>query len=310
MTSAVAVAAGILTRSDGTVLLGQRPASKVYAGYWEFPGGKIEPGESTHEALVRELREELGIEVRTASPWLTQTFTYPHATVRLRFYRVTAWDGEPQAREHQALAWAHPARLSLEPMLPANSPILRALTLPSEYAISDIADLGERAFLRRLEERVAGGLKLLQLRARSLARSDLIVLGREVMRIVRAGGAACLVNADEAVAAAIDADGVHLTAAALMSAGHRPAFRYVGASCHNADELRRAARLGLDFAVLGPVLPTPSHVGQPPIGWERFAALVDDASLPVFAMGGLAPSDLQSALVHGAHGVAMLRNAW
>lgn len=306
----VDVAAGILTRADGQVLLGQRPRSKVYAGYWEFPGGKVEAGETTYDALVRELREELGIEVHGAYPWLTQTFTYPHATVRLRFYRVTGWTGEARAKEHMALAWADPHRIDLAPMLPANSPILRALTLPSEYAISQVAALGEPEFLRRLDEALARGLKLLQLRERQLARSDLVQLGREVVGRAHRAGARVLVSADEAVAATIGADGVHLTAAQLLHAGHRPAGGLAAASCHNANELQRAARLGLDFAVLGAVLPTLSHPGQPAIGWPAFEALVDESSLPVYAIGGLTLADLPAAWSHGAHGVAMIRGAW
>ena len=90
----VEVAAAVLQHPDNSFLLAQRPSDKIWAGYWEFPGGKIEPGETPHHALVRELREELGITVTTAYPWLTRVYTYPHATVRLNFFRVTAWSGE------------------------------------------------------------------------------------------------------------------------------------------------------------------------------------------------------------------------
>src|SRR4030065_852553 len=89
-TKIVEVAAAVLQRPDGSFLLAQRPPDKIWAGYWEFPGGKIEPGETPYHALVRELREELGITVTTAYPWLTRVFTYPPATVRLNFFRVTA----------------------------------------------------------------------------------------------------------------------------------------------------------------------------------------------------------------------------
>ena len=97
--SLVEVAAAVLIRPDDSFLLACRPDGKPYAGYWEFPGGKIEAGESPLQALTRELDEELGITVRQATPWLTRTFSYPHATVRLRFYRVTAWHGELTPRE-------------------------------------------------------------------------------------------------------------------------------------------------------------------------------------------------------------------
>jgi len=101
----VEVAAAVMQRPDGAFLLAQRPAGKVYEGYWEFPGGKVEAGEQPSAALARELREELGVDVETAYPWITRVYTYPHATVRLNFFRVTRWRGEPHPREEQAIAW-------------------------------------------------------------------------------------------------------------------------------------------------------------------------------------------------------------
>jgi 8-oxo-dGTP diphosphatase len=90
----------------------------------------------------------------------------------------------------------------------------------------------------------------------------------------------------------------------------RPDFGLVGASAHDAAEIAKAAALGCDFAVLGPVLPTPSHTGEPSLGWNHFATLARDAELPVYALGGLRPSDANQAAAHGAHGIAMMRGAW
>ena len=118
----VEVAAAVIQRPDGTFLLAQRPQGKVYAGYWEFPGGKVEPGEPAARALARELHEELGIEVERAYPWITRVFTYAHATVRLNFFRVTRWQGEPRPREDQTIAWQTPGARMVSPMLPANAP--------------------------------------------------------------------------------------------------------------------------------------------------------------------------------------------
>ena len=118
-TKIVEVAAAVLQRPDNSFLLAQRPPDKIWAGYWEFPGGKIEPGETPYHALVRELREELGITVETAYPWLTRVYTYPHATVRLNFFRVTAWSGELHPHEGQQFAWQHvPEMLLSRPCCP------------------------------------------------------------------------------------------------------------------------------------------------------------------------------------------------
>ena len=122
-TKIIEVSAAVLQRPDGTFLLAQRPPDKIWAGYWEFPGGKIEPGETPYHALVRELHEELGITVQTAYPWLTRVFTYPHATVRLNFFRVTAWSGELHPHEGQQFSWQHPdPRYRLIPSSPPTRP--------------------------------------------------------------------------------------------------------------------------------------------------------------------------------------------
>lgn len=116
------VAVGILIRENGDVLLGQRPQGKHYAGYWEFPGGKVEPGESIEEALRREFMEELGIAILSEEPWCGVEYIYPHAHVRLHFFISRRWQGEPQSRENQAFAWQ--GQISVEPLLPATIPLL------------------------------------------------------------------------------------------------------------------------------------------------------------------------------------------
>ncbi len=176
-TKIIEVSAAVLQRPDGSFLLAQRPSDKIWAGYWEFPGGKVEPGETARHALVRELKEELGITVETAYPWLTRVFTYPHATVRLNFFRVTAWSGELHPHEGQQFSWQHPTEVAVDPILPANAPILRALELPTLYAISNAAELGVEPFLARLQARLDEGLQLVQLREKNLARDELRVVG-------------------------------------------------------------------------------------------------------------------------------------
>ena len=320
-TKIIEVSAAVLQRPDGSFLLAQRPADKIWAGYWEFPGGKIEPGETPYHALSRELHEELGIAVETAYPWITRVFTYPHATVRLNFFRVTEWRGELHPHEGQEFAWQSPAALrylrangggsaTVSPMLPANAPVLRALELPSLYAISNAAELGVEEFLRRLEIALGNGLRLVQLREKHLSRDELRELARRVMVLARAHGARVLLNGDIALAQEVGADGVQLTGAQLAALHERPAVDWCAASCHNAAELRRAEALGCDFAVLSPVLPTLSHPGAPHLGWENFSAIAAGSSIPVYALGGLTHADMQTAWRHGAHGIALLRQAW
>jgi 8-oxo-dGTP diphosphatase len=206
--------------------------------------------------------------------------------------------------------WQAPDAISVDPLLPANAPILRALRLPPVYAITRAAELGPAELLRRLEQALAGGLRLLQVREKELGEKELRDLAARVIERARAHGARVLVNGNLKLARELGADGVHLTSAQLKETRLRPDLALVGASCHDADELARAQALGADFVVLGPVAPTPTHPGAAGLGWARFAALLKDCPLPVYALGGLGPADLETAWRHGAHGVSMMRAAW
>jgi 8-oxo-dGTP diphosphatase len=306
----VEVAAAVIENSHGEFLLAQRPTGKVYAGYWEFPGGKVEAGESAIVALKRELHEELGLEVDTAYPWLTRDFDYPHAAVRLRFFRVLDWRGDPHGRELQQFSWQTISKINVAPVLPANGPILRALELPQTYAITCAAEIGLDAFKPKLEQALAAGLRLIQIREKSMSAADLRKFSRDVVDLAHRFNARVLVNSDCELAAETGADGLHMTSAELMTCLRRPEIEWCGASCHNADELTRAQELALDFVVLGPVAATPSHPDVTPLGWKRFAELVCDYPLPVYALGGMRTSAMMQAWQCGAHGIAMMRGAW
>jgi 8-oxo-dGTP diphosphatase len=121
--AAVEVAVGVLVRTDGAFLLTSRPAGKAYAGYWEFPGGKLEAGESVEQALRRELQEEIGITIAAAEPWKVEVVDYPHALVRLHFCKVVDWSGDLQMREAQSFAWQQ-LPVQVAPVLPGTVPVL------------------------------------------------------------------------------------------------------------------------------------------------------------------------------------------
>lgn len=306
----VHAAVAVLVREDGKVLLAQRPEGKPWAGWWEFPGGKIEQGESVLQALKREIEEELGTSIVEAYPWITRRFAYPERTVQLHFYQVRRWAGEPHGREGQALSWQRPDAVSVGPLLPANEPLLRMLSLPSVYAITQLEALGEPVFLVRLQRALQHGLRLIQVREKHLDEQALQAFAAKVIALARPYGARVLLNGTPALAAAVGADGVHLSSQALVSLQQKPDGLMVGASCHDARELARAAELELDFVVFSPVLPTLSHPEAKALGWHGFAEAIAGYGLPVYALGGLQPSHLQEAWRQGAHGIAMLRGSW
>ena len=305
------VVAGVVLDADGRILFGRRPAGKVYAGYWELPGGKVEPGESFEQALARELHEELGIEVERSHPWIVREHDYAHALVQIRFRRVPAWHGGLHGREGQQLSWQVPGAAPLAPMLPANGPILRALSLPPVYAFSNAAELGEAAWLRALDRALAGGLRLLVLREPGWSSDRIEALARAALAAARRHGARMLVHEHADLAARLGADGVHYPARMLGGTLlPRPPGGWCAASCHDAEEIERAFAGGADFVVLGPVMPTASHPGAATLGWTRFAQIAGTSPIPVFALGGMRPDDVETARTNGAHGIAMLRGAW
>lgn len=315
-------AVGIVQRDNGMVLLGERPVGKPWEGYWEFPGGKVEPNETPAQALSRELHEELGITVTRFYSWLTRTYEYearydqagklvtPAKTVKLHFFIVAEWQGDPVGLEDQQLSWQNPEKLTVGPMLPANTPILNALSLAPMYAITNLKEMGQVQFLERLRIALENGLMMIQVREPHLSRQDLILFAEHVIALAKPFEAKVFINGDVEIAKQLNASGVHLSAQRLKELKVKPEGLMVGASCHNAAELTHAKSLALDYVTLSPVKLTLSHPDATPLGWDMFNQLIAGYSLPVFALGGMLREDLDTARIYGAHGIAMQRDIW
>ncbi len=301
------VAAAVIER-PGEFLLAQRPGGKPYPGYWEFPGGKIEPGEDPRAALSRELKEELGIDVTAATPWITRVYAYTHATVRLHFFRVTGWKGDPQPLEDQAIEWQAFDAPDVSPMLPANAPVLQALALPAVMVLSDAGRMGIDEWIAALAERALSEKMIVQVREKGMEPQKVQHLLSRTLARAEPFGSRVVVNSDNGRFP--QCGGIHLTAKALMMAHERPQGTLVGASCHDVREVAHAAAMGVDYVVVGPVRETASHPGATPLGWERFALLARDQPMPSYAIGGLTRADLATAKEHAAHGVALLGAAF
>jgi 8-oxo-dGTP diphosphatase len=306
------VAAGAVRDRDGRVLVTRRPEHVHQGGLWELPGGKLEPGEGVHEGLVRELEEELGIRVRASRPLIRVHHDYGDRRVLLDARCVLAYEGTPHGREAQPLKWLHPSAMLPAQFPAADRPIIAALRLPRRYLVTGPEPADPEAFLGRLARALQSGLRLVQLRAHALGEDDYAALAERAFRVCERHGAALILNRGFESASRLPCRGLHLTGRRLAALSARPPghWQWVGASCHDARELARAAQLGLDYALLSPVLPTASHPEARPLGWGCFAALVDQAALPVYALGGLGPGHLETAIRHGAQGVAAIRGLW
>ena len=313
-TAPIDVAVGVLRRGDD-ILLTRRLAGTHLEGYWELPGGKFEPGETAPQALLRELHEELGITATAVRALIRHRHRYAERTVCLHAFEVTAWQGEPHGRQGQALRWVRPDAIDPAELPPADGPLLTAARLPDVYAISgDYAgDLDD--FLRRVERLAEAGVRLLCLRSPGLDADAYAMLARAVQALAKPAGMALLLHGADPELPALATElgaGLHLPARRLTAPGRRPLppGAWCAASCHDAAELALAARLGCDFAVLSPVAATASHPGAAALGWAGFAALVEQAALPVYALGGMRPELADTAREHGGQGVAVLRGLW
>ena len=309
--SLLRVAVGILAQ-DGKVFVTRRFPDSHQGGKWEFPGGKIEPGENTLSALKRELREELGIEVQEARAYMQVRHEYHDRHVLLDVWRISRYQGTPHGREGQEAKWHSCAELPQLDFPEADRPILRRLWLPPLYLISDSRRFGKDGFLAPLERALKAGARLVQLREPHMPPHEFEGYARLIAELCHRHGAQLLLNAEPEWVSHCDADGVHLNSMRLAQYSSRPLDEHfwVAASCHSAEELRQAERLGADFAVLSPVAPTPSHPGAVPLGWEAFSQLCSDVNLPVYALGGMRVQDLARARQAGAQGLAMVSQIW
>ncbi len=306
------VAVGILEDDRGRILVTQRPTHVHQGGLWEFPGGKVEPGESLFRALARELKEELGITLVEVEPLIRIHHSYSDVDVLLDVHRVLRWTGRLVPGEGQPLMWLHQESLKGLQLPAADRPILTALRLPRQYLITGDDPSRPREFLERLERSLARGIKLVQFRAKSLSKLVYQSLAREVIACVHGFGARVLLNAAPIQAIELGADGVHLPSAELQRYLTRPLDEeyLLGASCHGRAELDQAMSLGADFAVLSPVKTSLSHPDIHPLGWESFANLIEPVPLPVYALGGMEADDLNVALTCGAQGIAGISAFW
>ncbi|HVI55264.1 MAG TPA: Nudix family hydrolase [Luteibacter sp.] len=305
------VVAGVLVDGAGRILIAQRPPGKHLAGVWEFPGGKLEPGETPLVALERELDEELGIAVDPFSlealvriPW-----RYGERGLLLEAILVRAWSGEPKALDAAEIRWLDPRDIDPAILAPADRPILASTRLPSHYPITP-PDVSAQEAVDLLTSALARGERLLQLRLPGLPVEAVRAVVERLLPTLRAHRAIVLLNRDiEGALAFGEGVGVHLAASQLHALDARPLplSQTVAASCHDAVELALASAIGCDFATLSPVHATASHPAAEPLGWPRFAQLVEAASLPVYALGGLGPDDGMDARLHAAQGVAGIR---
>lgn len=303
------VAVGVIPDKDGRILISRRANHRHQGGLWEFPGGKIEVGETATAALRRELREEIGIDAIQFSPLITIHHDYVDRRVRLNVFRVDECEGTARSLEGQPVEWVELQNLHRYHFPAANLPIITAARLPHRYAILEPSSADEGMLLTELELRATTGITLMRLRASQWDQACYERLAYLAVDYCRSRGISLLLNNQPDLVERTGAAGLHLRADQLMASQERtlPPPYWVAASCHNAAELEQAARIGVDFVVLGPVKATLTHPKATALGWKAFALMAERAMIPAFALGGLAESDIAEARAWGGQGIAGIR---
>jgi len=310
VTRIVQVAVGVIENPRGEILIARRPDSAHQGGLWEFPGGKVDPGESLTSALARELNEELAIEVLASEPLIEIHHDYPDKSVWLQVRRVTRFAGQARGNEGQPVRWVLPERLTDYDFPAANRPIINALCLPDEILVTGPAQSTDD-WLARLSQALEQKPAWVQCRwpegEVEAYRQRLLA----AMPLCRERGIPLSANCP-AERFLPDLDGLHLNSRELWESDRRPVPQgvWLGASCHNERELAQAHRLAVDYVTLSPVLPTPTHPQAEPMGWERLAELVRLARVPVYAQGGLDRSHKATVKEAGAQGISGIGFAW
>ncbi|MFJ4371921.1 Nudix family hydrolase [Pseudomonas japonica] len=306
------VAAAVIRGADGRILIARRGETQHQGGLWEFPGGKVEDGEAVETALARELREELGIEVGAARPLIEVRHDYPDKHILLDVWEVSAFSGEPHGAEGQPLAWVSPRDLGQYEFPEANRPIVAAARLPGEYLITPDG-LETPQLLRGIQKAVASGIKLVQLRAPNMYDPKYRDVAVDAVGLC-AGKAQLMLKGPLEWLGDFPSAGWHLTAEQLRkyAANGRPfpKTRWLAASCHNAEELALAERMGVDFVTLSPVQATQTHPEARPLGWDVAERLIEGFNQPVFLLGGVGAAERERAWQIGAQGVAGIRAFW
>jgi 8-oxo-dGTP diphosphatase len=313
-TSPIHVVAAALRRPDGYYLITRRRPGTHLEGYWEFPGGKVEEGESVAEALIREIEEELGIIPKQFSPLVEITHQYSATkTIFLEIWNVHQWEGDPYPIEGQEMAWVSESELDSYTFPPADQPAIQALRFSPLFLITPPRlSQGVATFLEQLEQALQQGVRMVLLRTfdyGDASPEEVFLACRERCQQV---GARLIqhhhtrLGEESANGSSFQPDGIHLTSSEMRAYSHRPDAKtaLLGASCHSIEELQQAASIGVDYAFLSPVKPTASHPDATPLGWSEFQRAVQTVDFPVYALGGMRREELSTSRAHGGQGIA------
>ncbi|BCN93842.1 hypothetical protein THMIRHAM_16270 [Thiomicrorhabdus immobilis] len=305
------IAVGVLRRNH-QVCLSLRQKHQSHANHWEFPGGKVEQDETAIDALKRECLEELAVETQNWQPLIEIPWQYEQVAVRLHVFITDDFSGEPVGNEGQEVKWFDIDALSGLTFPEANKGILLALKMANQYMISGKFSGVDEA-LDKFGQALRSGIKLCQLRAKGLSPTEFSEIAKPAIELCHQAGAKILLNGSiQLLQDFPEADGIQLASNVIYEYSGRPIShdKLLGVSTHTDKDIQQALKIGADFILLSPVKETSSHPGVPGIGWDVFSEKVKSISLPVYALGGMQPEDVQIAKQKGGQGVAAISGFW
>lgn len=312
----VQVAVAIILNTAGEVLLALRDPQAHQGGLWEFPGGKVEAGETVMQALAREAHEELGIEVAHSSLLKSIQYAYPDKQVMLHVCLVNAFHGTPAGAEGQPIKWLAIDKLKPSMFPAANRSIIRALQLPQAYMITGEYNSTEN-FLAQLHNRLLQGTRLLQMRCPELDATAFSTLAQQAARLCEQFDAQLLLNTTPAIYQQIrkqgcEPAGLHLNGRLLNKLQQRPlsADEILSVSCHSLRDIAQARKLAADCLLYSPIKATSSHPEASPLGWTAFSEAVAASDICSYALGGMQTEDIEQACAAGGQGIAAISCLW
>lgn len=306
------VVLGIIKNARDEVLVTKRIPDTHLGGYFEFPGGKLKENESPEAGLVRELKEELNIELHQCRPLIQIPYSYPERKVFLDVFMVTGYSGTAHANTVQEAYWKRISDLGNVGFPDANHGIIRALQLPGLISVTPGLDQ-DRDFLKRFEKIVEKEeISIIHLRSHELDTPQYLQLAERCLKKCRRHLVHLVLNGEAGLLEKVDAAGLHLTSNRLLATQKRPlgTSYLVSASCHNLNEVLHASSIGLDYIFLGPVLEKAFGTNSRPLGWKGFSQLARQSTIPVYAIGGLGVGDTSFSTVYGGQGIAAIRDIW
>ena len=294
--------AAIIEDKNGNILISQRMSHQFMPDYWELPGGKIEPGESSFQAAKRELKEELSIDVKELKIIKTINQSYSDRDVQIEIVKIDQYFGDPIGQEGQRIKWLDIDSILNLKILPTMRPILNLLRLPKIFWITPEQEFKEETLEDLIKVKKNNDVNIIQFRSK-IKTNELYL--SNFIEICKQYNIQLILNTidksfDE------DVQGWHLTSQELMSTDTRPCppSKILGASVHNMSELEKANEVGVDYVFISPIKETKSHPGVMPLSSKEIKKLMRATNIPAYFLGGLSRDQMEDCEKLGAHGIA------